>query len=154
MRKNYLALGIDDMKEIFAKLIDRTRIIVLGAYNLGFDMKVFHALKFGFQTSIVGILDTDLLAKMAGTCSDVPKRRLQDISAQLGCPVEGCHIAGNDTNFALQAMLLLAAEIFYGLGGLLDDSVRPRLKKIKSVRLFPVPQYSSLPQKSIITSPG
>ena len=40
--------------------------------------------------------------------------RLKNILAKLNCPAERCHVAGNDANFTLRALLLLVAEYYSG----------------------------------------
>ena len=46
----------------------------------------------------------------------------------LGCPVEGCYIAGNDANFTLRPLLLLAAESYSGFEDSMDDNARERFQ--------------------------
>jgi hypothetical protein len=101
------------------------------------DLYVLQSLGFDFET-VVGILDTELLARAVFGPSDVRGAlRLGDILANLKCRVEGCQVAGNDANFALRVLLLLAAERYSGFEGSLTDNERGRLEKSKAIGHFP-----------------
>jgi len=133
----FLKLG--DLSDFMDKFIDRTRNIILVGHNPHGDLNVLQALGFDLKTSIIGVLDTEMIANIVLGPSVVRgTRRLRDVLAQLGCHFEGFHSAGNDANFTLRALLLLAAEHYAGLENL-DACTQQRLKRIKSIGHSPVP---------------
>ncbi|CZR56760.1 uncharacterized protein PAC_06649 [Phialocephala subalpina] len=103
------------MLERLNKTISRDRNIVLVGHGFGMDLQALHSLDFDLETSILGLFDTFDIA-----------RKLQMPRHSLGCLLEdlGCcnvnrnrlHNAGNDANYTLQALLLLALRMYPTLG--------------------------------------
>jgi DNA polymerase III epsilon subunit-like protein len=68
-----------------------------------------YALNFQFGTNILTVLDTSQIAKEIWNGRVGSLDRLLGV---LGCPHNRLHCAGNDANFTLKALLLLAAMGF------------------------------------------
>ncbi|TVY83911.1 hypothetical protein LSUE1_G001009 [Lachnellula suecica] len=116
------------------KLVDRTRNIILVGHGLIKDHRVLKALGFDFKTSISGILDTQQMAyAILGKPEDRGSLRLKGVLEKLDCTFEGYHSAGNDANFTLRALLLLAVEDYSGHEESLDDGMKKRLENIKAL---------------------
>jgi hypothetical protein len=128
------------------KLLDRSRNIVLVGHGLNGDCQVLQSLGFYFDSSIVGYIDTaDAARAIFGPLSGqdeaptVTTFRLKDLLAKLGLVVEGCHVAGNDANFTLRALLLLAVEGFR-TSDLLNEPTKEILEKIRAIGLESLPR--------------
>lgn len=129
---------------LLQNLIDRTSNIVLVGHAFLSDLRVLESLGFDLKTSIIGIIDTDLEARGILGESEVRRgSRLRDVLERLRCHVGGCHIAGNDANFTLRVLLLLAAEAHSGSEDSLNETMRERLNMINAIchSLLPVPQH-------------
>ena len=127
------------------KLLDRSRNIVLVGHGLNGDCQTLRSLGFDFDSSIVGYIDTaDVARTIFGQPSGqyepptVTTFRLKDLLARLGLIVEGCHIGGNDANFTLRALLLLAVEIFH-TSNLLNQPTKEILETIRAIGLESLP---------------
>jgi hypothetical protein len=132
-------IKLGDLSDYIEQFIDRTRKIILVGHSFDRDKHVLQALRFDLQTSITGILDTETLANtILGPPVMRGSRRLKNILAQLGCDLEGYHSAGNDANFTLRSLLLLAAQHYAGLGNL-DSCTQQRLERIKSIGHSSIP---------------
>lgn len=93
-----------DMLEKIESCIPQNRRIILVSHGLDNDLRALETLKFKFRVSI----DTFIIARqMFPPNSD---KKLRGILQRLKCPYVGLHCAGNDANFTLRAMLLLAAR--------------------------------------------
>jgi hypothetical protein len=96
------------MLKCITKLICRDRNIVLVGHGLAGDLAVLTSLGFDFQISIIGILDT------ANRASELEINRctLGRLLDELECPKSNArlHNAGNDANFALRTLILLAIK--------------------------------------------
>ncbi|TVY12864.1 hypothetical protein LARI1_G009457 [Lachnellula arida] len=129
-------IQLADLSASIDKLVDRTRNIVLVGHGFAADLHVLKALGFDLETSIIGILDTEAEARAVfGPPDERGGLRLGRVLARLKCSVGGCHVAGNDANFILCALLLLAAEAYSGSEDSLDESARERLEIIKAIGL-------------------
>ena len=137
-----LANLLDSIEE----LVDRTRNIILVGHGFSSDLHVLRSIGFDLETSVVGILDTEAMARTIFGPSDTRGGlRLKNILAKLNCPVERCHVAGNDANFTLRALLLLVAECYFGFEDSLNDKARERLEKIKAIGHSPLLRLSAPP---------
>lgn len=129
-------IQLADLSASIEKLVDRTRNIVLVGHGFAADLHVLKALGFDLETSIAGFLDTEAEARaIFGPPDARGGLRLGRVLARLKCAVGGCHVAGNDANFTLQALLLLAAEAYSGSEDSLDGSARERLEIIRAIDL-------------------
>jgi hypothetical protein len=134
-------IRLEDLSDHMEQFIDRTRNIILVGHSFDEEKHVLQALGFDLKTSIVGILDTETLANtILGPPFMRGSRRLRNILLQLGCELEGFYSAGNDANFTLRALLLLAVQHYAGLENL-DCGTLQRLEKIKNIG------HSSIPRR-------
>jgi hypothetical protein len=145
------------------KLLDRSRNIVLVGHGLNGDCQALRSLGFDFDSSIVGYIDTaDAARTIFGPPSGqdeaptVTTFRLKDLPAKLGLVVEGCHVAGNDANFTLRALLLLAVE-GYRTSDLLNEPTKEILETIRAIGLESLPRLlpppTSRAKKSVNKDP-
>jgi hypothetical protein len=96
------------MLKCINKLIFRDRNIVLAGHGVSGDLAVLTSLGFDFQTSIISILDTTNIAFEL----DKSRSTLGRLLDELECPKSTArlHNAGNDANFILRALILLAIK--------------------------------------------
>ncbi|KUJ17301.1 uncharacterized protein LY89DRAFT_746830 [Mollisia scopiformis] len=134
-----------DLLTSMEKLLDRSRNIVLVGHGLNGDCQVLQSLGFDFDSSIVGYIDT---AEAARATFGGTSLRLKDLLARLGLVVEGCHVAGNDANFTLRALLLLALEDCPTYD-LLNESTKGIVGTIRELALEPLPPLVSPPSSQI-----
>ncbi|EPE33821.1 Ribonuclease H-like protein [Glarea lozoyensis ATCC 20868] len=148
-----------DLMTSMEKLLDRSRKIVLIGHGLGNDCHVLRSLGFDFQTSIIGYIDTVLVAQaIFGEPTKQSKRsgatslRLNNVARKLGLILEGCHVAGNDANFTLRVMLLLFKEAHSMLNPS-DEITMKTLERVKAIGLESLPPIlPPLPRRSAKTS--
>ena len=75
------------------------------------DLPVLQSLGFDLETSVVGIVDTEAVASaFFGIRNGL---RLKNILARLKCPVERCHVAGNDASFTLLCTITFSRRILF-----------------------------------------
>jgi len=115
-------------------VIPRTKNIILVGHAIRNDMAVLRYLKFDIRTSILGILDTQQIAPEVISASS---GSLRDILTELRCPFDNLHSAGNDANFTLRALLLLAVQS-YADETLCQEDQRT-LESIKGIAESPIP---------------
>ncbi|KAH8819950.1 hypothetical protein F5884DRAFT_849235 [Xylogone sp. PMI_703] len=130
---------LSNLLDSIEKLVDRTRNIILVGHCLPSDLPVLRALGFDLETSVINILDTEVMAQ---AILGLPGCRLKSLLEKLNCPVERCHVAGNDADFTLRALLLLVAEHYSKFEGSLDDISRERLERIEAIGRCPIPGLS------------
>jgi hypothetical protein len=90
-------------------LVPRGRNVVFVGHGVTNDLLALQALKFRFPNDLVAVMDTLQVAR------EMRKDwvgSLGELLRVLGCPHTRLHCAGNDANFALKALLLLAAMRF------------------------------------------
>lgn len=99
-----------EMLSCIDKLICRNRKIVLVGHGVQAEMAVLTALGFDFQPSIIAILDTSYIS-FELEISPCSLGRLLNV---LECPISNSrlHNAGNDANFTLRALILLAIKAY------------------------------------------
>lgn len=88
-------------------LFPPSRSFVLVGHDIRHDLRALEALGADFQDHIIGVLDTSWIAHevlpfYAGS--------LGDLLAELECPFDKLHCAGNDAHFTLRALLLLVVK--------------------------------------------
>ncbi|KAI1612937.1 Polynucleotidyl transferase [Exophiala viscosa] len=131
-------------QEMFQKLesvIPLTRNIILVGHDIWNDLKVLRYLKFDTRTSILGILDTQQIAREVPSTA-ASSGRLRNILTELRCPFDELHSAGNDANFTLRALLLLAVQC-YASETLCQEDQRT-LELIREVAQYPIPNRRDL----------
>jgi hypothetical protein len=113
----------------------RYRSIVLVGHGLRSDLLILRKRGIIFEqiSTIVAKLDTTYLAKEVLGMNF----RLQGLLQTLNCPNKNLHNAGNDANFGLRALLLLA---YYGLrpSASSPNAIR-KLTSFKALGLKPLP---------------
>lgn len=87
--------------------IPQGRNLVLVGHGIVNDLQALEALGFEFERPPSGILDT---SGIANEVFQIWAGSLGDLLGVLGCPFNRLHVAGNDANFTLRALLLLAAK--------------------------------------------
>ncbi|CAF9938059.1 MAG: hypothetical protein HETSPECPRED_000754 [Heterodermia speciosa] len=87
--------------------IPRTRKIVLVGHSFMMDLLTLRHLNFDLDTSIVAVLDTQLIAHNIMKCSTIS---LKALLTKLEIPFENLHVGGQDAYFALRALLKMATQ--------------------------------------------
>jgi hypothetical protein len=129
-----------DLARSIEQLLERSRNIVLVGHGFGSDLSALRALGIDLQSSIVGIFDTAMIRnQVLGPSPRNHDLILRRLLQRVGCPFAHLHIGGNDPNFTLRALLLLAADSYRLHEGLLDDAARRRLDVIRSIGQTPLP---------------
>lgn len=95
------------MVQIIKSRIPRDRIVVIVGHGILNELQALQALGFEFERPPSGTLDTSRVANEVLECFG---GSLGDLLSMLGCPFNRLHVAGNDANFTLRALLLLVAE--------------------------------------------
>jgi len=107
------------------KAPEETRKVVLVGHGFNRDLKVMKRLGLDVEQApcLLDIIDTSYLAMEVYGRSSQP--RLERLVEILGISGKNFHTAGNDTNFTLRAMLLLACR-----GSKKDKWDKPQLSKV------------------------
>lgn len=124
-------------------LIPRSnRQIVLVGHDIRHDLTVLRRLNFDLQTSISGILDTRRIASVVFAQDNMS---LVTLLTRLRCPWNKLHNAGNDANFSIRALLLLAIE-----GSAAVDYLKTEtLVSIKTIALQSIPHKLTPDEKAL-----
>lgn len=119
------------MLQCINKLICRDRNIVLIGHGVSGDLAALSSLGFDFQSSIIGILDTTNIAFELQISHSTLGRLLNELE----CPrsTARLHNAGNDANFTLRALILLAIK-GYKMQGLDTSAKDDKLVKIEALQ--------------------
>ncbi|KAK2025757.1 hypothetical protein LX32DRAFT_655228 [Colletotrichum zoysiae] len=102
-----VGFAILDTKDLRQSHIPEDRNVIFVGHGIVNELHVLRALGFKFELPPSGMLDTSRIA------SEVFGRwrgSLGDLLGALGCPFGRLHVAGNDANFTLRALLLLAEK--------------------------------------------
>jgi DNA polymerase III epsilon subunit-like protein len=132
------------MLKTISKYACQDRNIVLVGHGFGQDLAALSSLGFDFQASVIGILDTaNVATELQMNLSTLG--RLE----QLGCPKSSArlHNAGNDANFTLRALILLAIK---GYDEQTLDTSRveeERVDALRAVAMTPLPLVRLKPKK-------
>lgn len=105
-------INSNDIREKIESCIPPNRGIILVGHGLTNELKALDILKVNPKTCrIVSKLDTFLIAPQVSP-KKFPSgsRKLCDLLRKLCCPYDALHVAGNDANFTLRALILLAAQ--------------------------------------------
>ncbi|KAN0110313.1 hypothetical protein V8E51_006700 [Hyaloscypha variabilis] len=123
--------------DIENSLQPRYRNIVLIGRGLRSDLLILRRKGIMFEEikTIVAKLDTTYLAKgvLGGNFG------LESLLRYLQCPSQNLHNAGNDANFTLRALLLLA---YYGLRKSASSSDAGKLASLKNLAMEPLPDIT------------
>ncbi|KAF6237285.1 hypothetical protein HO173_004754 [Letharia columbiana] len=125
-------------------LVPRTRSIVLVGHEFRNDLKVLQLLRFDLHTSIVGLPDT---GKIVSTTSPNIPITLSSILSELQCPFQNLHVAGNDADFTLRILLLLATRNY--TDEVVDSKHQEILTAPKATTNLSIPKRSDPQAKNI-----
>lgn len=128
------------MLECINKLVRRNRNIILVGHGFAGDLDALNSLGFDFQTSVIGILDTANITSELDMCRGTLGRLLE----KLGCPKSSArlHNTGNDANFTLRALILLAIRGYeqQRLDTLLvQEETVARIEALRAIAMTPLP---------------
>ncbi|KAK3380151.1 Polynucleotidyl transferase [Lasiosphaeria ovina] len=113
--------------------IPQDRNVVLVGHGILNELQALQALGFEFKRPPSGILDT---SRIANEVFQIWAGSLGDLLGVLGCPFNRLHVAGNDANFTLRALLLVAAK--WCISQHQDDEV---LDILRDISTCPIPPY-------------
>jgi hypothetical protein len=113
--------------------IPRDRNVVLIGHGILNELQALQSLGFEFKRPPFGILDA---SRIANKVFQFWGGSLSDLLGVLGCPFNRLHVARNDTNFTLRALLLLAAK--WCISQHQDDEV---LDILRDISTCPIPPY-------------
>lgn len=102
-----ITIQSSSMVQTIQSHIPQHRNVVLVGHGIVSDLQALRALKFEFERPPFGILDT---SRIANEVFQFRRGSLGDLLVALGCSFNKLHVAGNDANFTLRALLLLAAK--------------------------------------------
>ena len=88
-------------------LIPSNRNTVFVGHGILNDIKVLRSLDFQFPALLSTVIDT---CQVANQVFEIWSGSLGDLLRRIECPFNRLHCAGNDANFALRALLLLAVR--------------------------------------------
>jgi hypothetical protein len=110
---------------------------VLVGHGITADLHVLQALGFQFPALLSSVLDT---SRVANEVFEIWAGSLRDLLLALQCSFNRLHCAGNDANFTLRALLLLAVE---GLTGQQEDQAENcnTLAILRQISTCPIPHW-------------
>lgn len=124
-------------------LVPPDRKVTFIGHDIQHDLRALDLLNFDFSIFNITILDTQSL------CKDIishESHTLRRLLLTLGCPFTKLHCGGNDADFTLKALLLLAVE------ALNKSEVERRLAIIKEIALSPLPYCIRLQTENLGTT--
>lgn len=126
-----------DMAGRIQSLIPPARNVAFVGHGILSDLQALQALDFPFPESLSAVLDT---SKIANEVFSFWAGSLGDLLLSLGCPFNRLHCAGNDANFTLRALLLLAAQ---GLANQQqsEDGESETLVILRQISTSPIPPW-------------
>ncbi|KAK6498987.1 hypothetical protein TWF481_011558 [Arthrobotrys musiformis] len=99
--------GKKSMLKKIQRIIPESRNITLVGHDITWDLRALSSLNSGFQKC--RFLDTQRIAGQILPLTDQSKRySLHHLLTRFDCPFDKLHCAGNDANFTLRLLLLLA----------------------------------------------
>ncbi|KAF2016109.1 hypothetical protein BU24DRAFT_492267 [Aaosphaeria arxii CBS 175.79] len=104
-----ITISTADVAERIQSYIPPARNIVFVGYGIINDLQALQALDFQFPALLSSVLDT---SQVANNVFEIWGGSLGDLLLKLSCSFNRLHCAGNDANFTLRALLLLASEGF------------------------------------------
>ncbi|KAK8054803.1 hypothetical protein PG993_000030 [Apiospora rasikravindrae] len=115
-------------------LIPRGREIVLVGHDIRFEYHILR--KLGFDRQPECCLDT---YRMAGQVLPYWSLRLGELLTELGCPYDWLHNGGNDANYTLKALLLLATR---AVRSNMPDEWTDKVELLETIAMSPIPTVS------------
>ena len=101
-----ITIPSSSMAHIIQSRIPKDRNVMLVGHGVSSELHILQFLGFKFSRP-PGILDT---SRVADEVFQIWNGSLRDLLILLECPFKKLHIAGNDANFTLRALLLLAVK--------------------------------------------
>jgi hypothetical protein len=140
-RKKFLfgesvAITQDNMLKSVKSLVPPDRQVVFVSHDIQHDLRALDLLGFDFSAFNITTLDTQSVSAEVISHESLTLRRLL---LTLGCPFTKLHCGGNDANFTLKALLLLAVRDY-----VIQSGIERRLAIIKEIALSPLPHYVRL----------
>lgn len=129
-----IAIPSSSMAQTIQSQIPQGRNVVLVGYGILNELQALQALGVKFKEPPCGILDT---SRIANEVFQFWGGTLGDLLGVLGCPFNRLHVAGNDANFTLRALLLLAVKWCVDQQQE-DDEV---LGVLRDISTSPIPPY-------------
>ena len=117
--------------------IPSDRNVVFVGHSIINDLQALQALDFEYSVLLSSILDTFYVANEVLGCWG---GSLGDLLLSLGCSFNRLHSAGNDANFTLRALLLLAARGFSKQQGE-EGEDRDTLAYLTQISTSPIPHW-------------
>jgi hypothetical protein len=139
-RKRFLfgksvAITQKDLLKSIESLVSRGRQVVFVGHDIKNDLRALDRLGFDFSKFTITTLDTQAIS------GDSPS--LSRLLLTLGCPFIKPHCGGNNANFTLKALLLLAAR-----DCVTQPGIERRLATVKRIALSPPPHLIQLQTKT------
>lgn len=130
-----ITIPSSSMAHIIQSRIPWDRNVILVGHGILNELQALQALGFEFSRPPSGILDT---ARVANEVFQFWGGSLRDLLVLLECPFNKLHIAGNDANFTLRALLLLAVKWCMNQQRQEDDKI---LSILQHISTHPIPSY-------------
>lgn len=106
-----ICINSEDMREKIQSCIPQDRKIILVGHGLDSDLIALDTLNINFEAdSLLSIMDTFWIARQVFASEQPYKLRRLLQRLRIDYPDGALHCAGNDANFSLRALLLLAAR--------------------------------------------
>lgn len=147
-----VAIYYHAIRKVIESLLDRERKIVLVGHDIRQEILVLHSIHFDLDSSIVGYLDTQL---MTMELLDLPTNHCLSLKGLIKCfgGIRGyspsmLHNAGNDANFTMRVLLLIAEKSVQGTV-LADAAQFWKPHAILAIARSPItvtPFYDTLPE--------
>ncbi|KUL87238.1 hypothetical protein ZTR_03333 [Talaromyces verruculosus] len=126
-----MRINSEDMPEKIQSCIPQDRKIILVGHGLDGDLIALETLHIDFEAdSLLSIMDTFWIARQVSPSEQPYKLRGLLQRLRIDCPGGALHCAGNDANFSLRALLLMAARACQCIDlGLTKESKRARRRE-------------------------
>ncbi len=121
----------NDILRSIESLVPPDRQVVFVSHDIRHNLRALDLLDFDFSKFNITTLDTQAIAHGSPT--------LRRLLLTLGCHFTKLHCGGNDANFTLKALLLLAIR-----DCVTQPGIERRLATIKEIALSPLPHYIQL----------
>lgn len=131
-----IAIIQNNMLKSVKSLVPPDRQVVFVGHDIQHDLRALDLLDFDFSTFNITTLDTQSVFAEVISHESLTLRRLL---LTLGCPFTKLHCGGNDANFTLKALLLLAVRSCVKQSG-----IERRLASMKEIALSPLPHHVRL----------
>jgi len=132
-----IAIGPPNIVNYIQSSIPSARNVVFVGHGIINDLQALQALDFEYPVLLSSVLDTSYIANEV---FQYWPGSLRDLLLSLGCSFNRLHCAGNDANFTLRALLLLAACGFSKQQGEQQED-RDTLAHLREISASPIPHW-------------